>query len=147
MKVVHFDRSSHFGRSDRNAPFHLTKCKREGLGRVCATRMYRSIGQIEFPKFQTEVFVEWKALHACWATRRMNQARKRTASNTLLIHAPSNLYIKMAASGLPSSCNTGVKVTLAELASPGHLIRSLLLGVLPCSLRCHGSCVREIDLV
>ena len=24
VKVVHFDRSSHFGRSDRNVPFHLT---------------------------------------------------------------------------------------------------------------------------
>ena len=25
LKVVHFDRSGHFGRSDRNVPFHLTK--------------------------------------------------------------------------------------------------------------------------
>ena len=25
LKVVHFDRSRHFGRSDRNVPFHLTK--------------------------------------------------------------------------------------------------------------------------
>ena len=25
IKVVHFDRSGHFGRSDRNVPFHLTK--------------------------------------------------------------------------------------------------------------------------
>ena len=25
LKVVHFNRSGHFGRSDRNAPFHLTK--------------------------------------------------------------------------------------------------------------------------
>ena len=25
LKVVLFDRSSHFGRSDRNVPFHLTK--------------------------------------------------------------------------------------------------------------------------
>ena len=24
VKVLHFDRSSHFGRSDRNVPFHLT---------------------------------------------------------------------------------------------------------------------------
>ena len=80
--------------------------------------MYRSIGHIEFPKFQTGIFVEWKALHGCCAARRMNQARKRTAGNTLLMHTASNLYIKMAASGWPSSCNTGVKVTLAELASP-----------------------------
>ena len=55
LKVVHFDLSGHFGRSDLNVPFHLTKlivvlspallypaCKnngqtRGGLGRVCAT--------------------------------------------------------------------------------------------------------------
>ena len=36
---------------------------RGGLGRVCATGMYRSIGlgHVKFPKFQTGVFVEWKA--------------------------------------------------------------------------------------
>ena len=38
---------------------------RSGLGRVCATGMsrgrYRSIGYMEFPKFQTRIFVEWKA--------------------------------------------------------------------------------------
>ena len=33
---------------------------RGGLGRVCATGMYSSIGQVEFPKFQTGIFVEWK---------------------------------------------------------------------------------------
>ena len=33
---------------------------RGGLGRVCATGMYRSIGHVEFPKFQTGIFVEWK---------------------------------------------------------------------------------------
>ena len=32
-----------------------------GLGRVCATAMYISIGHMEFPKFQTGIFVEWKA--------------------------------------------------------------------------------------
>ena len=32
-----------------------------GLGRVCATRMYRSIGQAKFPKFKTGIFVEWEA--------------------------------------------------------------------------------------
>ena len=26
LKVVHFDRSTHFGRSDRNVPFYLTNC-------------------------------------------------------------------------------------------------------------------------
>ena len=35
---------------------------RGGLGQVCATGMYRSIGQVEFPKLQTGIFVEWKAL-------------------------------------------------------------------------------------
>ena len=34
---------------------------RSGLGRVCATRMYRSIGHVEFLKFQSWIFVEWKA--------------------------------------------------------------------------------------
>ena len=34
---------------------------RGGLGRVCATGMYRSIEHVEFPKFQTGIFVEWKA--------------------------------------------------------------------------------------
>ena len=64
VKVVHFERSSHFGRSDRNVPFHLTVplfCilltrtyqTSGGLGRVCAIEMYRSIGHVEFPKFQT----------------------------------------------------------------------------------------------
>ena len=32
-----------------------------GLGRVCATEMYRSIGHVEFPESQTGIFVEWKA--------------------------------------------------------------------------------------
>ena len=32
-----------------------------GLGRVCTTEMYRSIGHVEFPKSQTGIFVEWKA--------------------------------------------------------------------------------------
>ena len=29
---------------------------RDSLGRVCATGMYRSIGHVEFPKFQTGIF-------------------------------------------------------------------------------------------
>ena len=32
-----------------------------GLGRVCATGMYRSIEHVKFPKFQTGIFGEWKA--------------------------------------------------------------------------------------
>ena len=65
VKVVHFDRSSHFGRSDRNVPFNSTALlypaykdndqTRGGLGRVCAIGMYRSIGHVEFPKFQTGI--------------------------------------------------------------------------------------------
>ena len=34
---------------------------RGGLGRVCATAMYRSTEHAKFPKFQTGIFVEWKA--------------------------------------------------------------------------------------
>ena len=34
---------------------------RGGLGGVCATGMYRSIGLLKFPQFQTGIFVEWKA--------------------------------------------------------------------------------------
>ena len=34
---------------------------RGGLGRVCATGMYRSIEHVKFAKFQTGIFVEWKA--------------------------------------------------------------------------------------
>ena len=34
---------------------------RGGLGRVCGTGMYRSIEHVKFPKFQTGIFVEWKA--------------------------------------------------------------------------------------
>ena len=63
------------GRSDRNVPFHLTKLfspeplicilhdnqTRSGFGLVCATVMHRSIGHVEFSKFQTGIFVEWKA--------------------------------------------------------------------------------------
>ena len=41
--------------------FTRTISKRAWLGRVCATRMYRSIRHIEFLKFQTGMFVEWKA--------------------------------------------------------------------------------------
>ena len=35
---------------------------RGGLGRVCANEMYSFIELVEFPKFQTGIFVEWKAL-------------------------------------------------------------------------------------
>ena len=62
----------------------------------------------------------------------MNQARNRTAVNTQLMRIASNLYVKMAAPNWPFSCNTRIKVTSAELASPtnraglAHVIRPLL---------------------
>ena len=34
---------------------------RNGLGRVYATGMYRYIGHVKFSKFQTGIFVQWKA--------------------------------------------------------------------------------------
>ena len=76
--MVHFNQSIHFGESDQNVPFHdkivfpgtprlypdyknnNQMCS--GLGLVCATRMYHSIVHVEFPKFQTGIFVEWKVL-------------------------------------------------------------------------------------
>ena len=77
FRVVHFDQSGHFGRSDRNVPFHLTKLlspvsifcllltrtitERGSLGRVCAGEMNSSIGRVKFLKFQTGIFAEWKA--------------------------------------------------------------------------------------
>ena len=56
----------------------------------------------------------------------MNQARNRTAGNTLLMRIASNLYIKMAAPGWYGSHNAGIKVIVTELASPAHAIRPLL---------------------
>ena len=56
----------------------------------------------------------------------MNQARDRTAGNTLLMRIASNLYIKMVAPVWPFSCNTGIKVTSAGIASPAGVIRPLL---------------------
>ena len=75
LKVVHFDRSRHFGRSvgpfDKivvpstallHPAYKNNNQTRGSLGRVCATGMYRSIGlwQVELPKFQTGIFVGWK---------------------------------------------------------------------------------------
>ena len=75
LKVVLFDRSGHFGRLDRNVPFHLTKLlypvplfcvllARTITKRAVAhggTGMYRSTEHGKFPEFQTGIFVEWKA--------------------------------------------------------------------------------------
>ena len=48
------------------------------------------------------------------------------AGNTLLMRIASNLYMTMAAPVRPFSCNTGIKVTSAELGSPAYVIRPLL---------------------
>ena len=40
---------------------------RGGLGRVCATGMYRSTEHVKFPKFQTGILVEWKAPNVSFA--------------------------------------------------------------------------------
>ena len=79
--MVYIDQSIHFSESDQNVPFydiivfpgtsHLypdyknKNQMRSGLGRVCATRMYRSVVHVEFLKFQTGIFVEWKVLIVC----------------------------------------------------------------------------------
>ena len=48
----------------------------------------------------------------------MNQSRTRTTGNTPLLRTASNPYTRMAAPGWLGSCNTGIKVTLAELVIP-----------------------------
>ena len=44
-----------------------------GLGWVCATGMYRSIGRVEFPKCQTGILVAWKRLRATTFPQFMKQ--------------------------------------------------------------------------
>ena len=73
---------------------------------------YKSCYYLFFPA------VIFPSNHACQAARWMNQARN--------MHPPSNLYIKLATPGWPFSCNTGIKVTSAELSSPAHVFRPLL---------------------
>ena len=55
----------------------------------------------------------------------MNQARNRTAGNTLLMRIASNLYVKLPAPGWPFSCNTGIKVTLARASQAGSCDQAL----------------------
>ena len=55
----------------------------------------------------------------------MNQARNRTAGNTLLMRIASNLYVKMAAPGWPFSCNTEIKVSSARASQPGSCDQAL----------------------
>ena len=47
---------------------------RDGAGRVCATGMYSSTGHVKFPKFQTGIFVEWKAPHVSLLCTRATHA-------------------------------------------------------------------------
>ena len=77
LKEIVFDRSWSFRPVGLKCPFPFDKIvvpstallypaynnnqTRGGLGQVCATGMYRSIRQLKFPKFQTGIFVEWKA--------------------------------------------------------------------------------------
>ena len=79
LKVVHFDLSAHFGWLDRNVPllpfdkivipssallypaYTNNNQTWGGLGQVCVTGMYLSVGHVKFPKFQTGIFVECKS--------------------------------------------------------------------------------------
>ena len=69
LKVALFDRSGPFPFGKIVFPstallypaYKNNNQTRGGLGRVCATGMYRSIGHVEFPKFQMGIFLEWKA--------------------------------------------------------------------------------------
>ena len=76
----------------------------------------RESSAIMMPGSRVEIF----QVIACRPTQRMNQTRNRTACKTLLtgMRIASNLYIKMAAPGRPFSCNSAIKVTSLELASP-----------------------------
>ena len=76
--------------------------------------------------------------------------------NTLLMPTASNLYIKMAAPGWPSSCNAALKFTLAELASqPGSCNQALTVSCIVMQFesesfricRFPGSCMRENVLI
>ena len=58
LKVVHFVVPS---TALLYPAFKNNNQTRGGLGRVCATGMYRSIWHVEFPKFQSGIFVDWKA--------------------------------------------------------------------------------------
>ena len=58
---------------------------RGGLGRVCATGMYRSIEHVEFPKFETGIFVEWKApLQTQKHTKRIEIHQSQITNHDLL---------------------------------------------------------------
>ena len=60
LKVAHFDRSVP-STALLYPAYKNNNQTRGGLGRVCDTRMYRSIGHAKFRKFHTGIFAEWKA--------------------------------------------------------------------------------------
>ena len=59
------------------SPYKSNNQTRGGLGRVCATGMYRCIGHVDFPKFQIGVFVKWKAPSICpkWTVKFFHSTR------------------------------------------------------------------------
>ena len=59
---------------------------RGGLGRVCVTGMYSSIGRLKFLKFQAEIFVEWKAPHVSLLCTRATHA-------SVLTKLPPGLFL------------------------------------------------------
>ena len=70
---------------------------RGGLGRVCATGMYRSIEHVKFPKFQTGIFVEWKAPQFSKSDRLefwLNGSRPNTLDETVTYMQDSFLLLR-----------------------------------------------------
>ena len=63
LKVVHFDRFGHFGRSKRN---NRAKCPFpfDNIVVPSTSLLYPAYGK--FPKFQNGIFVEWKAPLTSW---------------------------------------------------------------------------------
>ena len=93
--------------------------------------------------------------HVCRTAWRINQARNRTAGNTLLMGIASNLYINLAVPGWPFSCSTGINVTSARASQLGSCDQALTVSFAVtqfarerfgiCYFR--GSCMRGYDLI
>ena len=114
LKVVHFDRSGHFGRSvGPKCPFPFDKIvvpstallypayknnnqTRGGLGRVCATGMYRSIGHVEFPTFQMGLLLNGK--HPIFRISRFGRYSDKPLRLTLITNI--NIYPQLLLSVL-----------------------------------------------
>ena len=66
---------------------------RGGLGRICATRMYLSIGHVDFPKFQSGICVEWKVLliYRVNKSKPVSQVFVSKQSATTLLRARENI--------------------------------------------------------